>query len=323
MSAAAASEPLARFVVDLRSKNEDVRLRAANDLRDHVIAVSREVSGESFTKFVNDVNKRIFELIHSNDNIDKIGGILAIDRLIDFDGEENTTTVTRFANYLRIVLPGNDPQISVLAAKALGRLAQSGGNLTAEFVEFEVKRALEWLQGDRHEARRYAAVLVLRELAVSAPTLIYAYVGQILDLIWVALRDPKVVIREGAADALNATLALVHVRENQQRKQWYRKILEEAQKGFKIGSSDAIHGSLLTLRELLTQKGTYPPDRYKELCESVLKYKDHRDSLVRRTVILMIPTLAQFDPDSFVSAYLNGCMSYLLSQLRKEKDRSA
>jgi len=28
-----------------------------------------------------------------------------------------------------------------------GRLALAGGTLTAEFVEFEVKRALEWLQG--------------------------------------------------------------------------------------------------------------------------------------------------------------------------------
>ena len=32
-------------------------------------------------------------------------------------------------------------------------------------VEFEVKRALEWLQADRHMARRHAAVLVLKELA--------------------------------------------------------------------------------------------------------------------------------------------------------------
>jgi hypothetical protein len=30
-----------------------------------------------------------------------------------------------------------------------GRLALPGGTLTSEFVEFEVKRALEWLQGVR------------------------------------------------------------------------------------------------------------------------------------------------------------------------------
>ncbi|KAI8593944.1 armadillo-type protein [Geranomyces variabilis] len=318
-----AMEPLQRILADLRSRQDEVRVRAANDLREHFTAVSREVSGEAFTKFVNDVNRRIFELIHSNDNNDKIGGILAIDKLVDFEGEENTTKTTRFANYLRIVLPGSDPQITILAAKALGHLALAGGTLTAEFVEFEVKRALEWLQGDRHEARRYAAVLVLRELAISAPTLIYAFVGQILELIWVALRDLRVVIREGAADALNATLALVLVRENRQRKQWYSKILEETQRGFKTGNADAIHGSLLTLRELISQKGMYPQEQYKALCESVLKYKDHRDKLVRRTVILMIPNLAQFDPTDFVAAYMNGCMAYLLSQLKKDRESSA
>ena len=76
---------------------------------------------ESFSKFSNEVNKRIFELIRSSDSSDKLGGILAIDNLIDLDsGEENTTKVTRFANYLRMLLPGSDPQISVLAAKSLG-----------------------------------------------------------------------------------------------------------------------------------------------------------------------------------------------------------
>jgi FKBP12-rapamycin complex-associated protein len=79
------------------------------------------VTGENFAKFSNEVNKKIFEMIHSNDPNDKIGGILAIDRLIDLDsGEENNTKVTRFANYLRILLPGIEPQISVLAARTLG-----------------------------------------------------------------------------------------------------------------------------------------------------------------------------------------------------------
>src|SRR4051812_8442671 len=60
---------------------------------------------------------------------------LNLDKLIDFDGEENTVKITRFANYLRIALPGSDPQTMVLASKALGRLALSGGTLTPDFVE--------------------------------------------------------------------------------------------------------------------------------------------------------------------------------------------
>jgi FKBP12-rapamycin complex-associated protein len=73
-----ASNPLGRVWDDLRYKNEEVRFRAANDLRDHVISVSRQLSGESFTKFMNEINRKIYELVHSADNVDKMGGILAI-----------------------------------------------------------------------------------------------------------------------------------------------------------------------------------------------------------------------------------------------------
>lgn len=65
--------------------------------------------------------------------------------------------------------------------------------MIAECVEFEVKRSLEWLQErERYEPRRHAAVLVLKELAQNSPTLFYVHVSSFVDLIWVALRDPKV-----------------------------------------------------------------------------------------------------------------------------------
>lgn len=95
------------------------------------------------------------------------------------------------------------PWVNHFSLMVKGRLALPGGTLTSDFVEFEVKRALEWLQGldhkdaltllgDRNEQRRYAAVLVLKELALNSATLIYSYVPQILDLIWIPLRDTKV-----------------------------------------------------------------------------------------------------------------------------------
>lgn len=323
LSTTPSNEVLNKILNDLKSRSEETKYKAANDLKDHVISVSREISGENFTKFINDVNRRIFALIQSNDNDEKIGGILAIDKLIDFDGEENTTKITRFANYLRFVLPGNDLQTMVLASKALGRLALSGGTLTPEFVEFEVKRALEWLQGDRHESKRYAAVLVLKELAQNAPILIYAYINQILNLIWVVLKDPKVVIREGAADALSVCLVLIQQREGDQKNnQWYKNILEEAQKGLKFGSSDTVHGCLLVIRELLLHTGNFMNDYYKDITDIVIKNRDSKDSLIRRTVISLMSDLANFDHHTFVDNYLKNCMDYLLNQLKKDRDRS-
>jgi hypothetical protein len=50
-----------------------------------------------------------------------------------------------------------------MASKAIGRLAMAGDTFTAEYVEFEVKRALEWLGADRNEGRRHAAVSACRE----------------------------------------------------------------------------------------------------------------------------------------------------------------
>ncbi|EWC44191.1 phosphatidylinositol 3-kinase tor2 [Drechslerella stenobrocha 248] len=312
-----------RVFSDLRnSKGEEARQKAADELRTILVVSQREMPTEAFTRFNNDINKRIFEMIHSNDTSDKIGGILALDRLIDFDGDDSMQKTTRFAHYLTSVIRGNDTAAMVLAAKSLGRLATPGGPLTADLVESETRQALEWLQSDRQENRRFAAVLLLKELARNSPTLFYTYVPQILGLLWVALRDSKVLIREAAAEALCACLEILYQRDNQLRAQWYNKILEEAQTGLKTGTTDVIHGSLLTYRELLLRAGMFMHDRYRDVCELVLKYKDHRDILIRKSVVTLIPILAAYNPDEFVSSYLHRCMMHLQSQLKKERDRN-
>lgn len=58
------------------------------------------------------------------------------------------------------MIPCNDVSVMEMVAKAVGRLAQVGGTFAADYVEFEVTKALEWLSGDRHEGRRHAAVCI-------------------------------------------------------------------------------------------------------------------------------------------------------------------
>jgi len=78
--------------------------------------------------------------------------------LIDVDVGNRSTRHIRFANYLRNLLPHSDVSIIEMTAGTVGKLALASGALTAEYVDFEVKRALEWLTGDRQESRRHAAV---------------------------------------------------------------------------------------------------------------------------------------------------------------------
>jgi FKBP12-rapamycin complex-associated protein len=184
---------------------------------------------------------------------------------------------------------------------------------------------LEWLQasGDKNESRRYAAVLVLCELAKNAPTLIFGYVPQILDIIWLPLCDSKVTIRDGAAAALNACLNLAQARESNVRRQWFRKVFEEIQKGLKLTSQEAIHGSLLALGELFNSSSKFPEGRFNEIGEIVFRYKEHRDPLIRKTVMAMIPDLAKYDPQLFIDNYFETAMQYLLGQLKKDRERAS
>lgn len=124
----------------------------------------------------------------------------------------------------------------------MGHLVFSGGALTADVVESEVnastivaaapalsasqselrfscrpplpappssqvKRSLEWLQRSQSDSRRYAAVLILREMAENAPAVFNVHVRAFIDAIWSALRDPKIHVRDAAVAALSVRAA--------------------------------------------------------------------------------------------------------------------
>jgi FKBP12-rapamycin complex-associated protein len=183
-------------------------------------------------------------------------------------------------------MTGNDTAAMVVAAKTLGHLVSPGGTLTAELVDAEVKVALEWLQIERNENRRFSAVLNLYELAKSSPTLLHVWIPDIFEVIWVALRDPKVMIRESAANTISQCFEILMARDPQARQKWLTRTYEEIDKGFQHNTVEAIHGSLLALKELLQKGGMFMHGpRYKEACERILSYREHRDPLIRREVV--------------------------------------
>lgn len=153
---------------------------------------------------------------------------------------ENASKISRFAGYLRDVFqPTTDLATIELASQTLGHLVRSGGALTADVVESEVRspriaesmlprpasltpgcafnrmwtfiihtqvrRAIDWLQRSQSDSRRYAAVLVLQELAENAPAVFNVHVRAFIDAIWSALRDPKIHVREAAVSALQVS----------------------------------------------------------------------------------------------------------------------
>ncbi|KAK0179190.1 hypothetical protein PV327_008004 [Microctonus hyperodae] len=287
-----------QFVQRLKSRHEDVRNKAARDLCHYIKTELRETSQDEITIFMDEFNHQIFEMVSGTDMNEKKGGILAIVCLIGADvGNINTRTI-RFANYLRNLLPSSDVGVMELAAKTVGKLALVSGTYTAEYVEFEVKRAFEWVGGDRHEGKRHAAVLVLRELAVSMPTYFFQQVTPFFDLIFNAVRDPKAVIREGAVEALRAALVVTAQRETAKqmhKSQWYKQCYDEIVAGFEdvytkergYNRDDRIHGSLLVLNELLRCSNIQWEKNYEALMERLNCSSQQNDN----DILVLMPRL--------------------------------
>ena len=66
----------------------------------------------------------------------------------------------------------------------------------------QIRIALDWLRVERSEQLRYAAVLILRQMAANAPAVFNVFVRGFIDVIWAGLRDGKLLVREAATDAL-------------------------------------------------------------------------------------------------------------------------
>ncbi len=69
--------------------------------------------------------------------------------------------ISRYALLLRNMLPSNDVSVMDLATKTIGKITLNSGSCAAGYIDFEVRRAFEWLSADRQEGKRQAAVRIL------------------------------------------------------------------------------------------------------------------------------------------------------------------
>ncbi|KAF9561208.1 phosphatidylinositol 3-kinase [Agrocybe pediades] len=320
-------ERLNQIFNGLKNRNADIRMQSAEELRRFVTTSIAEMSSDAASKLWDDnISRKLFELTHSQNVVEAFGGLYAIEQLIGIDQEdtiESKRNLFRFYNYVKHLLPNHDMNLMLAASKTLGRIAEIGGSAFGErFMDFEVPAAVELMQPDKQEAPRYAGVLILKELARNSPVYFHSHIGLVFENILVPLRDQRVIVREGAAELLAACLEIVTQRERQGRTPYLPKILQDAQMGLKQNQPEIIHGSLLTYRELLLHAGMFMRENFLDTADQILRFKAHRDLLVRKMVITMIPSLAAYDTQTFTEHFLHKAMAHLLTQLDKPNERS-
>ncbi|RZC73505.1 hypothetical protein C5167_048982 [Papaver somniferum] len=116
----------------------------------------------------------------------------------------------------------------------------------------------------------------------------HVHVPEFVDVIWVAVSDP--------------TLASL----NGQWKLWVLGCLPSAaQAGLgKNAPVYSIHGSLLSVGELLRNSSEFMMSRYRDLADILLVYMEHKHRLVHLSTASLLPHIAHFQRDCFIANHL-------------------
>lgn len=264
------------------ARTDDARYRAARRLCDAVkFSLRQDNVALAHLQGFGALSSKLAGWLSSPDSGDRVAAVWAVYELTDMSlpwGEEQK--IRRFSGMLSEALRTTaEPNALRLVIRAAGQLACVGGALAADFADGEVRRALDSLSappaverggggaaGAASESGRLTAVLLLRELIEKAPACFTPHAPMFFGHIWSALSDPRVAIREAAARALAAALALLAARRSRGREQWCASLYNTARGalagGGLSGSSgaaskwaDTVHGALLLVNELLATAG--------------------------------------------------------------------
>jgi hypothetical protein len=91
----------------LRTKAPVVQQRAAKHLRQYVETAVREMSTDAFARFEGELYQRIFALVRGSDMTERLGGVAALDELIDASSTAAETKIIKFSNNLSNALRVN------------------------------------------------------------------------------------------------------------------------------------------------------------------------------------------------------------------------
>ncbi len=268
----------------------------------------------------------------------KMAGIVIFDCLFDINDELAPERRNEISNFLMKIFD-NDRHEVVLnaAASAIGHFARVAStseldNLQAFYFPF----AMELLEKSS-ESQRYAGAIVLNQLAINSPALIFSRRRDLFQRIWDKLSDKSYLVRQACAHTLNATLQLTSQRETMN--EYIATALSKIKEGLpKTSPAEKTIGSLTILNIILRgviisiadlQKIIQARENIQDVIWRVLQRKDPNDPAeVRAKVIEIIPNLASAFPVIFVQrnsyttgSFLEHVIKYLKDIIQAKRDR--
>lgn len=58
-----------------------------------------------------------------------------------------------------------------------------------------------------------------------------------------------------------------------------------------------------------------------DICKLLMKYREHKDNLIKKNLFSLVPSLSAFDSKVFCNLFLDDYMNYFINLLKKDRDR--
>ncbi|KAJ1881405.1 phosphatidylinositol kinase- protein kinase tor1, partial [Coemansia sp. S17] len=158
----------------------------------------------------------------------------------------------------------------------------------------------------RSEALRMTALQIIEALCTGTSTTLFPFLSKILTQLSPHLRDHKYEFRIAASRALGACLGMIPSHDTATRAPWLSYLYEEQQRGQGLGSVEGYHAALLISQELIQHGGMYMQGNFASTSDLALKLKDHRDPIIHKAAISLLPVLARYSPQDFTKLNVNG-----------------
>ena len=274
----------------------------------------------------------------------KIAGLSVLDCLLDVNDEIMPERRIEIVNHLRKVFDNEktplESNIIVIRAAALsiGHFARIASAQEIEFLQnFYLPFAFKLLGSNRSESNRFAGALILTQLAINSPSLLFARRKLLFSAIWEVVSDKNATVRGAAAEVLEVAFHLVSQRES--LNEYLIIALQQIETGFKENTSEKVIGSLLIIDMIVGGNVLSNAElqhmirdqnlEAQEIIWKVLQRKDSRDVDVKHKVIDIIPNLASAFSCTFSqtnaytqkSTFLGFTVRYLLETIRGKRDR--
>ncbi|KAJ2722721.1 phosphatidylinositol kinase- protein kinase tor1 [Coemansia sp. Benny D115] len=247
-----------------------------------------------------EIHEHLVRLLKSTATKDRLVCTSLLSALVGIEALETKQKV-RMVVQLGNLLKSTDMAVCQDATEVYRQVLQRRWPEAMNSVGKDVEMCIQWLGNHSNKVRQLTALLLLDALSNHAPTSIYAHISRIFTLLGTPLKDKSLEVRLAAARSMGACLRLVPKQEHSPSGVLLSYLYEELQRDQKLGSAESSHAALLQCQELVQFGGSFMLAHFGYASELALSLKEHRDPVVRRAAIGLLPVLAKFSIDKFVT----------------------